>query len=255
MTAPKGDTASFPGFSTSDDYAAVQPAQDVYPLYAAGPAQSGSRQASGGSPTNWGVAPMSGSRLPPSAAGGAFPQPYVGGQLENYMTNVEHGDSQRQTEEMRSLVPLPPPVPGPPAEEYKGGNLQIYSSEFAHGDHKRETEERGELPYRPYFGAARGAGPVGTVAVAAAPVAPAGPSTIFYPPGPTGLDPRTYYLFITGQLPPGTYSHASATHEAGGNHYGEAHYERFGPQPRVTETQDVSSDMAMQQSGGGRKGY
>lgn len=283
LTAPKGDTASFPGSPTNGDGAAVQSAQGVYapPQYAAGAAQGAShdamgggainwnaaaagsaqdvnRQAPGGGPTGMSVTSVSGpnqaSRLLPPPAGVSFPQPqsYVGGQLENYMANFEHGDSQRQTEEL-SVLP-PPPVPGPPSEEYKGGDLHMYSSMFEHGDHARETEERGEPPYRPYFGSAPSTGVVGPVAVAAVPVAPAG-LPIFYPPGPIGLDPRTYYLFITGQLPPGTFSHASATHEAGGSHYGEAHYERFGPQPRLTETQEVSSDMGMQQSGGGRKGY
>lgn len=184
--------------------------------------------------------------LPPApGVSGPQQQSYVGGQLASYVSNLEHGDAQGQTEEMSYLPP--PPVPGLPSEEYKGGDLQTYSSVFEHEDHARETEERGEPPFRPYSGTS-----VGTVAMEPVPVAPAGPAIFFYP---SGLDPRMYYSFMTGQLPPGTYSHTSATHDAGGNHYQEAHYESFGPQPRLREAQDVSSDMGMQQSGGGRKGY
>lgn len=305
MTAPKGDTASFPGFPTSDDSAAVQSAQGAYAQYAAGPGQGVSHQALGGGATNWNAAgpsqgvshqalgggptnwnaaavpvqtvnrqapsgsptglsvasvsgPNQASRLLPPGVSFPQPQPYVGGQLENYMANFEHGDSQRQTEEMRSVRPPPQQLPGLPAEEYKGGDLHMYSSMFEHGDHARETEEMGEPPYRPYFRAAQGAGAVGPVAVGRVPVAPVPEApaglSIIYPPAPIGLDPRTYYLFITGQLPPGTFSHASAAHEAGGSHYGEAHYQRVGPQPRPMGSQGVSSDMGMQQSGS-RKGY
>lgn len=256
LTAPKSDSA--------DDHAtAVQSSQGVYASqYAADPAQVVNRHAFGSDPTNFNVASASGanqaaSRLLPPAPGVSVPQPpsYIGGQLENYMSNFEHGDSQRETEELSSLLPPPPPPPpgpGLPSEEYKGGDLQMHSSVFEHGHHARETEERGEPPYRPYFSAGK------TVSVANAPVlmAPVGPSRFFfYPPGPLGQDPHMYYYFITGQLPPGTYTHASASHDAGGNHFQEAHYERFGPQPRLMETQEVSSDMGMQQSGGGRKGY
>lgn len=266
MSAPKGDSASFPGFPVDDDHAAVQSAPDAYAptQYSAGNAQGVSRQAPGSGPSSGNVASVPGpnqaaSRPLPPAPGVSvsLPQLYVGGQLENYMANFDHGDSQRQTEEMSYMLPPPPPPHGPgvPSEEYKGGDLQMYASEFMHGDHARETEERGEPPYRPYLGAARGAGTVGRVAMAPVQVAPAGPSRMFYPPGHIGLDPYTYYLFMTGQLPPGTFSHASATHDAGGSHYREAHYEKFGPQPRLTETQEVSSDMGMQQAGGGRKGY
>lgn len=264
LTAPKGGSGSSPGGPVNDAGApAVLFAYGAPNQYAAGP-QVVHRQAPG-SATSWNAAAVSGpsqaaSRLPQAATGvGAFPQQqsYVGGQLENYMANVEHGDSKRQTEEMSSL--LPPPPPGQqPTEEYKGGELSTYSSVFEHGDNARETEEQGQLPYRPYVGVARDAV---AVAVAPAPVAPAFPSrSFFYPPGPIGMDPRMYYLFMTGQLPPGTFSHTSLSHEAGGNHYGEAHYERFGyptgPQPRLMETQEVSSDVRFQQQPrDNRKGY
>lgn len=266
LTAPKGGSGSSPGGPVNDAGAPAVPF--AYGVYAPNQYEAGSqvvyRQAPG-SATSWNAAAVSGpsqaaSRLPQAATGvGAFPQQqsYVGGQLENYMANVEHGDSKRQTEEMSSL--LPPPPFQQPTEEYKGGELSTYSSVFEHGDNARETEEQGQPPYRPYIGVARDAV---AVAVAPAPVAPAFPSrSFFYPPGPVGMDPRTYYLFMTGQLPPGTFSHASLSHEAGGNHYGEAHYERFGyptgPQPRLTETQEVSSDVGYQQQQprDNRKGY
>lgn len=268
LTAPKGDSASFPGFPAAHA-TAVQSSQGMHAStqYAADPAQGVNHQALGGGPSNWNAAAGSAQGVNRQALGGVStnfnvasasgaskavsvpePQSYVGGQLENYMSNFEHGDSQRETEEMSSLLP-PPPGPGLPSEEYKGGDFQMHSSVFEHGHHARETEERGEAPYRHYLS-------VGAVAVAPVPLAPVGPSRFFfYPPGPIGLDPHTYYYFITGQLPPGTYTHASAIHDAGGNHFQEAHYERFGPQPRLTETQEVSSDMGMQQPGGGRKGY
>lgn len=266
LTAPKGGSGSLPGGPVNDAgapavlfpngaHAPNQYAADSQVVYHQAP----------GSANNWNAAAVPGpsqavSRLPQAATGvGAFPQQqsYVGGQLENYMANVEHRDSKRQTEEMSSLLP-PPPV-RQPTEEYKGGELRTYSSVFEHGDDARETEEQGQPPYQPYLGVARDAV---AVAVAPAPVAPAFLSrSFFYPPGPIGMDPRTYYLFMTGQLPPGTFSHTSLSHEAGGNHYGEAHYERFsyptGPQPRLTETQEVSSDVRFQQQQprDNRRGY
>lgn len=275
LPAPKGDSALVQGFPASDDHA-VQSAQGMYApvqsvnrqahgvdptnLHAApGPVQSGNRQAPSGGPTSRHVAAGSAphqaaSSLLPQQAGVALSQPqsYVGGHLENYMANFEHGDSQRQTEEMKPMLP-PPHVPGPPADEYKGGDLQLFSSFLEHGDHASETERRGEVPRRPYYGAVQGARSVGMVAPEHVAVVPAGPQRVFYPPGPIGLDPYMYYLFITGQLPHGTYTHASATHDAGGNHYGEAHYQKFGPQPR--QTQVVSSDVGMQQAFGGGKGH
>lgn len=269
LTAPKGGSGSSPGGPVNDaaapavpfTYGAYAPNQ-----FAAAGSQGVYRQAPG-SATSWNAAAVSGpsqaaSRLPPAATGvGAFPQQqsYVGGQLENYMANIEHGDSRRQTEEMSSLLPPPPPVQ-PPPEEYQGGTLNRYSSVFEHGNNMMETQEQGQPPYRPYFGAGRDAVAVGAVAVAPGPVAPVLPSgRFFYPPGPTGVDPRTYYLFITGQLPRGTFSHTSLSHEAGGNHYREAQYDTFGyptgPQPRLTETQEVSSDVRLQQPWDGTKGY
>lgn len=270
LTAPKGGSGSSPGGPVRD--AGAPPVPFAYGAYAPNQYAAGSqvmyRQAPG-SATSWNAAAVSGpsqaaSGLPQAATGvGVFPpqQSYVGGQLENYMANIQHGDSKRQTEEMSSLLPPPPPPGQQPTEEYKGGELSTYSSVFEHGDNARETEEQGQPPYRPYFGVARDAVAEGAVAVAPAPVAPAFPSRgFFYPPGPIGVDPRTYYLFMTGQLPPGTFSHASLSHEAGGNHYGEAHYERFGyptgPQPRLTETPEVSSDVRLQQQPrDNRKGY
>lgn len=277
LTAPKGGSGSSPGGPVNDPAAPAVPfAHGAYApnQYAAG-SHSVYRQAPG-SATSWNAPAVSGpsqavSRLPPAATGvGAFPQQqsYVGGQLENYMANVEHGDSRRQTEEMSSLLP-PPPLPPvqPPTEEYQGGTLNTHFSVFEHGDNAMETQEQGQPRYRPYFGAGRDAVAVGAVAVAPGPLAP-GPvapvlpsGRFFYPPGPTGVDPRTYYLFITGQLPRGTFSHTSLSHEAGGNHYREAQYDTFGyptgPQPRLTETQEVSSDARLQQQQpwDGAKGY
>lgn len=261
LTAPKGGSVSSQGGPVSDAGApAVPVSYDVYaPNQYAASSQVASRQAPG-SATSWNAAAVSGpsqaaSRLPQAATGVvAFPpqQSYVGGQLENYMANIEHGDSRRQTGELSALFP---PVQQP-TEEYKGGELSTYSSVFEHGDNARETEEQGQPPYRPFFGV-----PEGSVSVSNTRVEPAFPSrSFFYPPGLFGVDPRTYYLFMTGQLPPGTFSHTSVSHDAGGDHYGEVHYERFGyptgPQPRPTETQEVSSDVHLQQQPkDNRKGY
>lgn len=272
LTAPIGDKALFQGFP-SDDQAAVQSAQSVNHqalgvdptnLNAeSGPVQVVNRQALSGSSPSQNVALVAGSNqgamsLLPPATGVSFSQPqsYVGGHLDNYMANLEHGNSQSQTEQMSALLP-PPHVPGPPSppEEYQGGDLHVYSSSFAHGDHAQETEERGQPPYRPYYVASRVGGAVGGVAEAPVALAPLSPQRVFYPPGSVGLDPRTYYLFMTGQLPRGTYTHASATHDAGGDHYGEAHYERFDLQPMPIETQEVAQDMGVHQSHLGRKGY
>lgn len=185
------------------------------------------------------------SRSSVAAGFGAGPETYVGGELFSNQANVEHSNFQKQTEEM-GLLPPPPPFL-PPTEEYRGGEFSNAQTVFEGGNYQGQTEERGQAPY-----------PYAAATWERAAVRPAAQQrSFFYPPSQIGLDPRTYYLFITGQLPPGTFSHASVSHETGGHHHSEAKYAKFQnpPQPRPMETRDVARDEEFQQRRDNMKGF
>lgn len=155
----------------------------------------------------------------PSTAVGALPPPplFMAGELEQYERNFAYGDSERETEELRFAAP-PPPPPGPyPGPVFQAGELSKYASIFEHGNEERETEEQG---FRPYYSSA--SQPAQELPVPSA-------AEGFVSPVPQQFGPNMHYLFLTGQLPPGTLSHFQSDYENGRNHWGEVHYERYYP--------------------------
>lgn len=179
------------------------------------------------------------SRVPqPSTDGTLLPSPsYVGGDLENYMSNFEHGNSEKETEELRPMLPPPPGLYPEPV--LQAGELSNYMSIYEHGNNERETEEEGSLP--PYY----------SVAYRAEELPPALPSGGFMHPVPIGLEPKLYHLFLTGQLPPGMLSHFQSNYESGNDRFGEVHYERYyypvtEEQTAPTENLELPSDEVVQ---------
>lgn len=181
------------------------------------------------------------SRVPqPSTDGTLLPSPsYVGGDLENYMANFEHGNSEMETEELRPMRPPPPPPGLYPEPVLQAGELSNYMSIYEHGNNKRETEEEGSPT--PYY----------SVAYRAEELPPAPLSGGFMYPVPIGLEPKLYYLFMTGQLPPGTLSHFQSNYESGNDRSGEVHYKRYyypvtEVQTTPTENLELPSDEMVQ---------
>lgn len=163
--------------------------------------------------------------------------PYVGGELEKYVENFAHGNSEMESEEQRFL-PLPPSGPYPqPA--FQAGDLSKYTSVFEHGDEERETEEQGFMP--PYSLAPPRPWDMPATFVSGRPIHPV----------PQGLYPYMYYSFLTGQLPPGSMSHFQSDYETGRDHWDDVHYERYYPYAEhstiPSQTQEVPSDELWQQ--------
>lgn len=101
-----------------------------------------------------------------------------------------------------------PPLPVP---EYVAGELAHYEENLEHGDYESETEEQGPPSGPP-------------------PVAMSSGSSFTSEPRPDVRGWRVYpyydYLFLTGQYPPGTVSHASSSYEHGSDSWHDAHYVR-----------------------------
>lgn len=172
------------------------------------------------------------SRISQSSKAGALPPPplYVGGELERYEQSLEHGNSETETEE-QSFMP-PPPPPGPyPQPVFQAGELSKYASIFEHGNEERETEEQGFGPY--YSSASQTAQELPVPSAAQGVVNPV----------PQQYGPNMHYLFLTGQLPPGTLSHFQSDYETGGHSQDEVHYERYYP-----VAQQPSSSPQMQEA-------
>lgn len=213
-------------------------------MYPADPTQSVYRESSQNSGPSWytkeGSETYTLSRVPqPSTDGTLLPSPsYVGGDLESYMANFEHGNSEMETEELKPMLPPPPGLYPEPV--LQAGELSNYMSIYEHGNNERETEEEGSPP--PYY----------SVAYRAEELPPAPLSGSFMHPVPIGLEPKLYYLFLTGQLPPGTLSHFQSNYESGNNRFGEVHYERYyypvtEEQTTPTENPELPSDEMVQQ--------
>ncbi len=163
------------------------------------------------------------------------PPLYQAGELANYENNFEHGDSEMETEEFSFMPPLPPePYPGP---AYQAGELSKYASVFEHGNEESETEEQGFVSMVP---------PGAELSLA--PMSEGLEQPVAQELGPLG--PNEYYLFLTGQLPPGTVTHFQSDYKTSRDHWGEVHYERYhypvAPH-ETTPTQQVSSDELWQQ--------
>lgn len=172
---------------------------------------------------------------------GALPPPpfYQAGELAQYEGSIEHGNSERETEELNSVSPPPPPPYPEPG--FQAGELSLYASISEHGNEERETEEQGFMPPPPYASA-----PQSAEGLSVASMSEEGPGQ----PGSQGLGamgPDTYYLFLTGQLPPGTISHFKSDYETGRDHWDEVHYERYYYPYAQQQTPEVPSDGLVQQ--------
>lgn len=103
--------------------------------------------------------------------------------------------------------PRPPPLP----PVYHAGELSKYERTAEHGLNEQETQEQGSPPAPPYLPVAENH--------FTHPAQPAFPQWGFYP--------YYYdYMFLTGQYPPGTLSHASSSYEHGRNSWQDVHYVR-----------------------------
>lgn len=143
---------------------------------------------------------------------------------------------------------LGPEYVSPPfvAPVYQAGELSSYEGTADHGFYERESEEQGSPPVPPHFP------PVPHV------LTPEGgtSSTSILRPGPPywGFYPYYYdYRFLTGQYPPGTYTHSSASFNRGRDGSLDIHYLRENPPSRAepVQTSDTSVYSAASQS---RKG-
>ncbi|XP_047458472.1 extensin-2-like [Mugil cephalus] len=155
---------------------------------------------------------------PPRPAAGLLPPPpvYEPGELELYEENVEHGNSERESEELSGMPPPPPPPPYPKLF-YQPGDLYEYSAIFDHGNSERETEDQG---FRPPSYAEVGVST--SESSSSGHVQPV-------PQHLTSFGPNRhhYFLFLSGQLPPGTLSHFLMENENGADHWNEVYYERY----------------------------
>ncbi|XP_056899859.1 basic proline-rich protein-like isoform X2 [Takifugu flavidus] len=105
-----------------------------------------------------------------------------------------------------------PPIPQP---AYQGGELTHYEDSAEHGFYERESDEQGQFPHPPH--------------IFASPKMVSSSMPHPLPPRPVlpqwGFYPYYYdYRFITGQYPPGTYTHASANFEHGRDAWQDVHY-------------------------------
>ncbi|XP_051233599.1 uncharacterized protein LOC127350742 [Dicentrarchus labrax] len=170
----------------------------------------------------------------------SLPPPlFQAGELDTYELNSEIGNSEHETEES-SLMPPPPPYPEP---DFQPGELSKYNYIFEHGNAERETEQQGYMPQPPYASAAQGAEELSSASMSELPTQPVSGKM-----QPLDLN---YYLFLTGQLPPGTLTHFQKTYESGIDDWAEDHYEGYDPMaesPTIpTQTKEFPSDGLWQQ--------
>lgn len=237
---------------SSMSYPAVsQPHEPVGEVYSSPEVHSASSTAgvaSRNAAPSWNTVQESATSYTSEPRPGALPPPplYQAGELAQFEANLEYGNSERETEELD--FPPPAPYPEPPAPIYQGGELSNYEAIFDHGNEEWETEEQGFMPPDPYYSAE--ALPVAPTAPEVLPAASTSERSMY--PGSHGLGPYEYYLFLTGQLPPGTLTHFSSEYENGADYWDEAHYERYHyPMAQVptitTQTQEDFSDIPWQQ--------
>ncbi|KAJ3593712.1 hypothetical protein NHX12_006046 [Muraenolepis orangiensis] len=101
----------------------------------------------------------------------------------------------------------PAPMSG---QEFIPGELQRIESTMEDGGYESETQEMGLPPLPPYTAAGVNTGPQA--------VMPRGSFGYFYP-----YD----WMLLTGQYPPGTYTHSSSSQERGRDDWQENHYLRY----------------------------
>ena len=111
--------------------------------------------------------------------------------------------------------------PRPP--QFQGGELNKYAQIAEYGNSESETEEQGFLP----------APPPGAQALSREEAPREDLPRDIQPSGPGSSLANSFYpypddyLFLTGQYPPGTVTHASSSFEQGADGYQDTHYIRY----------------------------
>ncbi|KAF0039751.1 hypothetical protein F2P81_007986 [Scophthalmus maximus] len=119
----------------------------------------------------------------------------------------------------------------PPLQpDYQAGELSHYENSRENGDYQMETEEQGYLPPPPLL---MSAGPSFT--------SPPWPQPDFR--RSWTIYPYYDYMFLTGQYPPGTFSHSSSSFEQGTDHWQDAHYVREYPPYNTGPSEQVSPEV------------
>lgn len=155
--------------------------------------------------------PHSISKTSPHREVSALPPPpaYTAGEFEAYLGNVEHGNSETETEQQPFGSLGPYPEPG-----FQAGELSKYESIFEHGNEERETEGDGFMPH--YSFPSQGFWKFPAVFPFAGRRHPSSPR-----PEPNINDP-----FLPAQIP-GAFSHFRSKYETGGDYWDEMGYGRF----------------------------
>lgn len=166
------------------------------------------------------------------------PHSFMAGELEDYIGNLEHGNSEVETEELNFGLLSPSHPYLRPA--FQAGELIEYGSIMEHGDEEREIEEQGFMPH--YFFTPQGVQELPTISMS--------PGHMY--PFSQRLELNMRYPFLSGERPPGTMLHFHSDFETGGDHWDEVHYERYHyPKPEHEEhpmkNQKVPSDDLWQQ--------
>lgn len=112
-----------------------------------------------------------------------------------------------------------PPIYPPPPPAYQAGELSHLEEDFEHGNYETETKDQGFYP--PPMQASIGQ------AFTRQPLP--GPGMGRYWGGYRGSYPYYEYMFLSGQYPPGTYTHLSFNKEQGMDNWEDIHYERYYP--------------------------
>ncbi|TNN88254.1 hypothetical protein EYF80_001470 [Liparis tanakae] len=139
----------------------------------------------------------------------------------------------------------------PPGPMYEAGELSHFETSFEHGDNERETEEQGRLPppqfyEQEYAGQSFNSQPQqhGNLGESW------GPDPFPFP-GPypfSGPYPNFDFMFLTGQYPPGTVSHASNSYEQGRDYWEDVHYVRDAQAGPRQQMEPLTGDSAAPQS-------
>ncbi|XP_041866043.1 basic salivary proline-rich protein 2-like isoform X2 [Melanotaenia boesemani] len=142
----------------------------------------------------------------------------------NFDTSLEQGAQKGVTgQEDGMLPPLSYPEPNP-----QGGELSTTTSIFEHGDSEQEVEGQ-KLALSPYASPQMFSPFMGGHMESVGPV------------------PNLFYLFLTGQLSPGTVSHVQTDYVAGRDHTTQVGYEEYLPAtPENPDTPKTQAPMDWQ---------
>ncbi|XP_075959029.1 uncharacterized protein LOC142962434 isoform X1 [Anarhichas minor] len=122
-----------------------------------------------------------------------------------------------------ALAPVFPEEVRPIEPMYQAGMLSQFEKSFDYGNNERETEQQGRLPGPPPLFLQQEYAGQGFISQPNPDSNIAGSSLPYPYPYPY---PYYDFMFLTGQYPPGTVSHASNSYEHGSNYYDDVHYVR-----------------------------